>query len=280
MNWLPLFTAMIVALGDGKGFAQEIILRDGRILQAKEMRRNEDNLVVALDGSGSELTIAVSQIDRISFPVQAQLAESAELLVAGKEDDAIAKIEAVVNQQVDFRDIAGNHWTDAALTLAYALNHQGRGLEAQGITEKVSKSSDGGETLHGASVQSAFILLGRNDDSHARELVEQVLRESRRNGNRAGAFLIKGECLRREQKWEDSLLCFLQVPVFYPEEKILLPPALLGKGRALLGLEDLPGAREAFEELRSSYPGSSEAKLATQELERVLLREQSAATSR
>jgi len=259
--------------------AQSLVLKDGRVVGATRVLRKGDK-IVAESAPAGEAIFAITEIERIAFPEPPEIARVPELIVAGKGEEAIALIEPVVNYQVDFRELPGNWWAEAALRLAQALEAQERGLESQSLAEKISASAPNREIACAADVQIAVVLLRRGDRERALRLAERVLAESRRSGPRAGAFVVKGQCLLAEEKWEDAILSFLQVPVFYPGETGLLPGVILGRGRALLGMDDFSAARAALEELRLSYPASAEAKLALKELERVANREKGLAASR
>jgi len=252
--------------------AQEIVLKDGRLVDASEVRRQQGSIVAVAAPSG-EVTIPQGEIQRINFPRPPQLSQAIDLIVAGQVEEAIALIEPVVNEQVDFRDFPGNRWGEATLALVQALNRAGRGLEAEAVAAKLTEVSIDAEYSEGAIVQKAFGQLIRKDFALAAKLVEPLVQKGKTPAVRSEAFVVKGECLLAEQKWEEAMLSFLQVPVFYPGEKIALPMALLGRGRAHLGMEDFPGARAALEELRKTYPAAAEAKLAAKELERIQIRE-------
>jgi len=77
--------------------------------------------------------------------------------------------------------------------------------------------------------------------------------------------------------WDDAVLAFVEVPVLYPQERLFLPRALLGKARALLGNDDFPAARSTLEELRKSYPAALESKQIEPELEKIARREKALA---
>jgi TolA-binding protein len=56
------------------------------------------------------------------------------------------------------------------------------------------------------------------------------------------------------------------IPVFYPEQKMLLPPSMLGAGRALFALEDFDRAKETLDDLVKRYGATPEAAAAQIEL--------------
>jgi TolA-binding protein len=248
--------------------AQTVVLKDGRVLAASRVQRSGDQVKLSA-ASGAEAGVGVAEIVRIDFPEPPELSEAAAKMVDGKGEEAAVLLERLVSEQADFREIPGNWWALAALRQAQALEGQGRGLEAQALADKIAKQATDPESAKAAEAQIAAVLLRRGDLPGATRRVDAVLGESRSAVARALAYVVKGQCLLAEEKWEDAMLSFVQVPVFYPGETTLLPAVMLGRGRALLGMEDFSSARSTLEELRIAYPGAPESKLALQELQRV-----------
>jgi TolA-binding protein len=85
----------------------------------------------------------------------------------------------------------------------------------------------------------------------------------------ADAWVTKGNLLLAQKQWDEALLAFLRVPVFYREEKLFLPPALLGTGRAYRRLDDFDRAKKTFNELIATFPKSAEAALAQTEVQKL-----------
>ena len=79
----------------------------------------------------------------------------------------------------------------------------------------------------------------------------------------------EGDALLAQKDWEDALMAYLHVPVFYQDEKIFLPPALLGSGRAYRRLNDNNRAKRALKELIATFPQSAEANAAQAELKKL-----------
>ncbi|MBU6301676.1 MAG: hypothetical protein KGS60_08990 [Verrucomicrobia bacterium] len=271
---LVLLLASVVAAP-----GQTVALKDGRVLAAASVKRTGDRVTLE-SASGARFEVAAGEIARIDFVEPPELGEATGKLLGGKGEDAVALLERLVAAQADFREIPGNWWALTALRLAQALESQGRGLEAQGVAEKIATQSIDPELAGAAQVQTAAVLLRRGDRAGAMRRVDAVLREARGDTARALACLVRGQCLLAEEKWEEAMIAFVQVPVFHAGETILLPAVMLGRGRALSGLGDAAGARLVWEELRAVYPAASESKLALTELQRLADREQAVKGSR
>lgn len=274
-----LFLVLLLLAGVGLTCGQTVVLKDGRVLTPTRLSKRGDELILELPSS-SQISVKVELISRIDSPEPPQIRQAVELLLAGDGETAITVVERVVNDQAELREIPGSWWGLAALRLAQALESEGRGLEAQSLAEKIARLEVEPELARAAEVQVAAILLRRGDRQGAARLVDRVLKESRSSLARAGAFVVKGGCLLAEEKWEEAMLSFVHVSVFYPGESAWLPAVLLGRGRALIGMEDFAAARSALEELRASYPKTPEAKTALQELQRLAVLEKQVEVSR
>ena len=71
-----------------------------------------------------------------------------------------------------------------------------------------------------------------------------------------------------KRAYDGAVLAYLHVPVFYEDEKLWMPPALLGSARAFRGLADLERAKKSLNDLTAQYPKSAQAEVARKELEK------------
>jgi TolA-binding protein len=65
------------------------------------------------------------------------------------------------------------------------------------------------------------------------------------------------------------LLAYLHVSVFYSDERLVQPSALLGSARAYWRLDDGTRAKKAFNDLIAAYPKSAEAVAAQSEIQKI-----------
>jgi TolA-binding protein len=79
----------------------------------------------------------------------------------------------------------------------------------------------------------------------------------------------KGDGFLAQRQWDSAVLAYLHVPVFYPDEKLWMPPALLGSARAFRGLDDLDRAKKSVAELIAEFPKSPQAEIAQAELKKL-----------
>jgi len=267
----------------GFASAQNIVFTSGRVVPTSGVQVKDGNILAKVERTEPgkpptlvEVPVPLAQIKKIDFPVPPELAQAQDLSVQGKNAEAIALLKPVLDAQEQFREVPGNWWDKAALLTTQLYLQDRKDVDADGLARKLVKSINP-EMVHAANVQLAAVNMGWGVKSTAESLLETVLKESKDPAPRAGAYIIQGDVLLKDGKWEDALYAYMQVPVFYPSEKILLPAALLGRGRAHLGMDDLADAKETLEELRRDYPATPAAKAAEEDLKKVAEREKALA---
>ena len=267
-------------------FAQDLILKDGKVLATKGLKRQGDTILATLDLSGGDPAQAaktgvfgfpLAQIAKLDFPEPAQFRTMPDLIAQGHGAEALAQLEPIIKFYEPFGDAPGSWWARAALLKVQALVSMGREKEAAPITEQILHLAVDLETLRAARVQLAAGLVRKGSEAEALEICNSALKDSKDSRTLAAAFVVKGQCLLAKKQWEDAILTFLEVPVFYPGEKALLPQSLLGVGRAQFGMENFADARAALDQLIKTYAASSEAAQAKVELEKITRREKALA---
>ncbi len=113
-------------------------------------------------------------------------------------------------------------------------------------------------------IAAARKLIGRRKLSDARTILEGMVNDSSVGpGDMNKVLHGLGEIEFAQKNWEKSLVFFSKIYTKYPKSS-LAPSSLLHIGRALNNLGKKDEAAQAFQELRTQYPGSSAAKEARQ----------------
>lgn len=259
-----------------------INLKDGKTVSAKSLRRLGDNVMATVPmvpppgstspppaGATAELGYPVSNIAKIDFPEPAQLKVATDLLAQGKAADALIQLQPIVTYYAPFKDVPGAWWAQAAILKLSALVAMGRDADAESLISELSHASNDPETALTARVQLAASWARKGDFDKATPVFDQAIKESKNPDTLALAWLQKGRALADSKEWDPALLAFMHLPVFYPEQKLLMPQALLGSARAFVGMEDLPDAEKTFSEVISDFAASPEAAAARTELQKL-----------
>ena len=266
--------------------AQNIVMKDGKTIIAKSLRRQGDTIMATVEISAAsgdksaqtgEVGYALSQISRLDYPEPGQLRTVPELILAGRMPEALAQIEPVVKFYESFRDAPGSWWDEAAMLKVEALQATGNYKDSEPLIDSLARSASDPETVRAAKVFIAAGMTRRGEHAKAVEIFDAVLKDATKPLTIATASVNKGQSHLALKQYEPALLAFLQVPVFYPNQKLLVPQAMLGSARAYYGMEDLVRAKAALDELLKEFPSSPQAAEARTELAKVAKREKALA---
>ena len=257
-----------------------ILLRDGKSITATSVRREGNNVMasVALNFTASsgaapagaaQIGYPVSSIAKIDFPEPPQIKGARENLARGKAEEALTQIEPIVAFYQPFRDVPGNWWTPSALVKLNALVSLHREGEAEAMIAHLSQTGSDPEAALAARVQLAAGWARKGDSSKALTVFDAAIKQSKTGETLAQAWVGKGNALLAGKEFADALRAFLHVPVFYPEQKLVMPGALLGSAKAYLALEDAANGKNALGDLTIHYPESPEAAIAKEELQKM-----------
>ena len=280
---------LFASLALPSALAQNILLKDGKTIVAKSLRRQGAMIMATVEISAAttgdtptaaqtgEVGYALAAIAKLDFPEPAQMRTVPDLIVAGKMAEALAQIEPVVKYYESFRDAPGSWWDEAAMLKVEALQATGNFKDSEPLIDSLARSASDPETVRAAKVFVAAGLTRRGEHAKAVEIFDQVLKETTKPLTVATASVNKGQSHLALKQYESALIAFLQVPVFYPNQKLLVPQAMLGSARAYYGLEDLKRAKATLEELLKDYGSSPQAADAKAELVKVAKREKAIA---
>lgn len=248
-----------------------IILKDGKSIAASSLRRSGDNLMAKVQvGNGmGEIGYPVGNVARVTFPEPSELKIAASLLTQNKPSEALTQLAPVIAYYNPFRDVPGSWWSQAALLKLQALLALGRDKETEQLIGELASVSSDPESARMAKVQQAAAWTRKGEHDKALPVYDAVIKESKDHAVLSQAWLNKGHSLLAQKEYEPALLAYLHVPVFYPEQNLLVPAAMLGSGRALIGLDDRAEAETRLEELITRYPNSAEAAAAKTEIDKL-----------
>jgi len=248
-----------------------ILLTTGQQIDALGVRREGDMILAKVQvGTGSgEVGYHIPQIAKIEFPEPRGLKEASDLLSRGEPDKAIAEINQVVAFYEPFKDVPGAWWAQAALIKVSALSALQRDAEAESLAGQIEKIVADPETARAARLRLAAGLIRKDEFEKAANICDSAIKQSTRPDILADAWTKKGDLLFAEKKWDEALIAYLHVPIFFPDEKISLPPALLGSARSYSRLDDNEHAQKTLAELIQTFPKSAEATAAQAEIQKI-----------
>lgn len=252
-------------------FSQNILLQTGQKIETQGVRRDGDMVMGKVQvGTGTgEVGYHLPQIAKVEFPEPRALKAAAEFLVRGQPDKALAEINPVITYYNPFKDVPGNWWAQAALIKVSILAAQQKEKEAETLAGEIEKSAKDPDMARAAQLKLVNALIRKSEFEKAIGICDTALKSSIDPTTLATAWIAKGDALFARKDWDEALVAYLHVPIFYPDEKILQPAALLGSGKAYRRLNDRDRAKKSLNELVSSYPQSAEANAAQTELKKL-----------
>ena len=271
-NPMPKFLLLLLLLLAGDKLpAQTIVLTTGQRIDALGIRREGELILGKVQiGTGSgEVGYHIPQIAKVEFPEPRGLKEASDLLGQGHADKALAEINQVVSFYEPFKDVPGGWWAQAALIKVSSLGALGRDAEAESLAAQIEKSVADPETARAARLGLAAGLIRKENFEAAAKICDSTIKESARPDILAEAWVKKGDLLFAEKKWDEALIAYLHVPIFYPDEKLSLPRALLGSALSYLRLDDNDRAKKSLSELIDAFPKSAEAATAQIEIQKI-----------
>lgn len=246
--------------------------KDGKSVAATSFRRSGVEIVATVQGSSAmaELAYPVGSIERINFPEPGQIESCTKLVLDGKPDEALAKIESTIVYYDSFKDIPGNWWGYAALVKLKALQDLHRDAAADTLIDEMVKAAPpNSEAARLAGVLQASIVARDGHPEKALPVYDDAINAGKDDETLGYAWAGKAAALYALQRYEPAVLAYLHLPVFYPDVKLLMPAALLGSAKCYVHIEHLPDAEKAFNDLVEQFPGTQEAAAAKAELKKI-----------
>ena len=267
----PLMLASTLFLFVAASSAQTILLTTGQKIETQGIRRDGEMVMAKVQvGTGSgEVGYHLPQIVKVEFPEPGALKKAGDLLTQGQADKALAEINPVVNYYAPFKDVPGNWWAQSALIKVSALAAQQKEKEAEALATEIEKSAKDQDMARAAQLRLVAALVRANQLDKAMAICDAALKSSTDPTTLANAWIAKGDVFLAQKDFDEALMAYLHVPIFYQDEKLFQPAALLGSGRAYRRLNDKDRAKKTFNELIASFPQSAEAAAAQNELKRL-----------
>ena len=266
-----LLLILLMILIASRSSAQTITLQTGQKIETQGVRRDGDMVLGKVQiGTGSgEVGYHLAQITKVEFPEPRALKAASEFLVQGQPDKALAEINPVIAYYGPFKDVPGNWWAQAALIKVSILAAQQHENEAEALAGEIEKSVKDPEMARAAQLRLVGALIRKSEYEKAISICDGAIKTSTDPTTLANAWLAKGDALLAQKEPGDALMAYLHVPVFYPDEKLFQPAALLGSGKAYRRLNDVERAKKSLNELIAAFPQSAEAAAAQTELKKL-----------
>jgi len=245
-----------------------ILLKSGAKVSAEGLARKEDMLTVSVKtstGSMGTVSYNVADVAELDLPVPPEIASAPGLIAQGHADQALAQISPVVDFQQTVRDIPGNDWARTALVKCAALTALNRGADAASLLKEIAGYSKDPE-IQLASKLQLVLLQSPKDPTEALAAYDAIIHQSFDPKTLTQAWIAEGDVHLAEHEFDEALLAYLTVPVFFPDHNPQMPRALWGVAQSYAKLKDASNQEKTLRQLVAQYPDAPEASLAKAEL--------------
>jgi tetratricopeptide (TPR) repeat protein len=247
-----------------------LLLKSGQVVATDTVTRNGDMLTVTVktpSGGTGQIAFQVSDVAQLTLPAPPALASASDLLAKGHADQALAQIDPIVAFQETLRDIPGNWWTKTALVKSSALVALNRTSEAVPILQDIMSTTKDAEIQLATKLQLALITPPK-DPTEAMAGYDAVIAQSFDAKTLTQAWIAEGDLHFAQHEFDEALLAYLTVPVFYSDHNPMMPKALWGVAQSYAKLKDAQNQEKTMHELISDYPDAPEASLAQAEFKK------------
>jgi len=248
--------------------AQTIRLKNGQAVPASSFVRKDDLLMVdttTASGAKGQVGYPISDVEALDLPNPPEVVRAGDLIAKGHAAQALTVLEPVVAFQQTVRDIPGNLWAKAALAKSRVLIALNRAAEAEPILKDIAGASTDPEIQTATKLQLA-LLEPPKDPATAIASYDAVINQSSDAATLTQAWMAKGDLYFAQHEFDDALMAYLNVTVFYPDHNPQLPRALWGAAQSYAKLKDADNQNLTLQEIVKNYPDNPEAKLAQAEI--------------
>lgn len=249
-------------------FADALILKDGTRVEKADLKIKDGKIsrLIKIGGNTAEGTLQVNQIGSLDWGDPEELTNAGALLAAGKTDEAIAQLKAGKEFFEVLKDVPGNWYLDIYLAYVDALNQGGKFEEVVKLLPDLQsqKLTDQQKT----KLRIMKLDIDRQTSSNYDAIVaqaEEILKETDDSAVAASIWSIIGDVYMKKKDYEEALLSYLRITVFYGTQVQKVPEAEMRAARALVKMKRFADAQRFFARIVETYPGSPIAQAAEKE---------------
>lgn len=250
--------------------AQMIILKDNQRIKAGEFSVADGKIsrtIKLSNGQNGQATLALTDIDRMDWPNIKEVQEAELLRSQGKVKEAIELLVKALEFFKPFRNIKGSPYADVAFAHVEALDQAGDFDTLIRVLPDVElmKWAEAKKLKLGIIKLNMERRTSQDQDSVLAK-AESLLRDTDDSDISARLWMTIGEVHTKKNRWEEALMAYLHVPVFYGSQATLVPQAELSAARSLREMERFQDAVVMYQRISDTYKGSGIAETAKKEM--------------
>ncbi len=265
-----LFGVVTLALPLAGLRAQAIVLKDGTRINAGSFTVGDGKITrktKLANGTEAEMALQFDSIDRLEWPEVREVLESETLLSEGKVKEALEELQKARDYFKPFKAIKGNPYNEISFSLTLALDQAGDfDTLIRVLPEVEAMKWDDDHKLKLKLVKLNMKRRTSADQEAVLSEAEDILRETDDAAICARLWMTIAEIYAKRQRWEEALMSYLHIPVFYGSQVALVPQAELSAARMLVKMERFQDAVGFYQRIMDQYTGGEIAATAKNEM--------------
>lgn len=252
----------------GHALADALILKDGTRVEKADIKIKDGKIsrMIKIGANTAEGSVQISQIASLDWGDPEEITNASALLAAGKNEEAVAQLKAGKEFFEVLKDVPGNWYLDIYLAYVDALNQAGKFEDVVKLLPDLQskKLTDQQKT----KLRIMKLDIDRQTSSDYAAIVaqaEDILKETDDSSIAASIWSIIGDVYMKKKDYEQALLSYLRITVFYGTQVQKVPEAEMRAARALVKMKRFADAEKFFSRIVESYPGSPIAVAAAKE---------------
>jgi tetratricopeptide (TPR) repeat protein len=265
---LIIATALLLSWAVSPCSAQMLIMKDGTQLGTEAFKVEGGKLykLVRVGENTAQSLLPMASIAKMDWPDVEELAEANNLLAAGKNAEAVAVLKKGKEFFEPFEKIEGSRYTEVYLAYVDALSQSGAFEDTMRAIPGLRLQKLNAEQQ--LKLKIIQLNMDRQTSSNPKSIVAQaeVIRsETDDSAVSASLWILIGDVYARAKDWEQALMAYLHVSVFFGTQVQKVPDAELNAARCLKEMRRFEDAAGFYTRLEETYPGSGVAATATKE---------------
>jgi tetratricopeptide (TPR) repeat protein len=272
MNLVKSLIPGLVVLGFAAGGlnAQAIILKGDERINAGSFSVADGKIkkkVKLSNGQEAEAVIPLDAIQRLEWPEIREVLEAQTLLAEGKTKEALDTLQKARDFFKPFKSIPGNPYNEVIFAHAEALDQAGDFDSLIRVLPEVEGVK--WDDAHKLKLRLLKLNMQRRTSGDQEAVLadaQEILTETDDASVCARLWMTIAEIHSKRERWEEALMAYLHVPVFYGSQGGLVPQAQLSAARTLSKMERHKDAVGFYQRIMEQYAGGEIANTAKTEM--------------
>ncbi len=265
-----VFQLLLFCLAASGLQAQALLLKDSTRIPGGKFTINEGKIQMVKtlsNGQTAQVTVDISNIDRMEWPEVPQILEAQTLLSEGKAKEAVDLLQKQKVFFKPFKSVKGNPYNEVAFALVEVMDQAGdfEGL-LTALPEVEAMVWQGDKELKLRIVKLNMDRRTSPDQDAILGRAQLLLNETDDAAVCARLWMTIAEIHLRKERWDEAFDAYLHVPVFYGSQGALVPQAELSAARTLVKMERMKDATGFYQRIQELYAGSEIAETAKKEM--------------